>query len=246
MNRLPRISGIAIPSVVGVMAPVMALVVPVVLVVAFEVPLLRLGASPQSHQEAQQDSHQAQEPHPAEDSPPASDSHTAEEKEEGSHSKELLYKVINFAILVGALTYLLRKPLSGFFAQRTSEIQASLAEGRKALEESEARLKQVEEKMKGLEAAIAALRAEAKQEEEAELNRLRAAAQAEAERIVAAAQDEIEGAGRLARLELKRYAAAQAIRLAEEHLRQHLDKKQRTSLVNRFLTELDGSPAAKA
>ena len=234
MNRLPRISGIAIPAVVWVLAPVMALVVPVVLVVAFEGPLLRLGAVPQSHQEAQQDSRQAQEPHPA------------EEKEESSHSKELLYKVINFAILASALIYLLRKPLSGFFAQRTSEIQASLEEGRKALEESEARLKQVEEKMKGLEAAIAALRAEAEQEEEAELNRLREAAQAEAERIVAAAQDEIEGAGRLARLELKRYAAEQAIRLAEEHLRQHLDKKQRTSLVNRFLTELDGSPAAKA
>ena len=234
MNRLPRISGIAIPAVVGVLAPVMALVVPVVLVVAFEAPLLGLGAVPQSHQEAQQDSHQAQEPQPA------------EKKEEGSHSKELLFKVINFAILAGALTYLLRKPLSGFFAQRTSEIQASLEEGRKALQESEARLKQVEEKMNGLEAAIAAVRAEAEQEEEAELNRLREAAQVEAERIVAAAQDEIEGAGRLARLELKRYAAEQAIRLAEEHLRQDLDKKQRTSLVNRFLTELDGSPAAKA
>ena len=234
MNRLPRISGFVIPAVVGVRAQVMALVALVVLFVAFEVPLLGLGSVPQSHQEAQQDSHQAQEPHPA------------EENEEGSHWKELLFKVINFAILAGALTYLLRKPLSGFFAQRNSEIQASLEEGRKALEESEARLKQVEEKMKGLEAAIAALRAEAEQEEEAELNRLREAAQAEAERIVAAAQDEIEGAGRLARLELKRYAAEQAIRLAEEHLRQHLDKKQRTSLVNRFLTELDGSPAAKA
>ena len=231
MNRLPRISGFVIPAVVGVLAPVMALVV---LVVAFEVPLLGLGAVPQSHQEAQQDSRQAQEPQPA------------EKKEEGGLPNELLYKVINFAILVGALTYLLRKPLSGFFAQRTSEIQASLEEGRKALEDSEARLKQVEEKMNGLEAAIAALRAEAEQEEEAELNRLREAARAEAERIVAAAQDEIEGAGRLARLELKRYAAEQAIRLAEEHLRQHLDKKQRTSLVNRFLTELDGSPAAKA
>ena len=229
-----------------------SLVLAAALAVAFEAPLLGLGALPQTQPEAQQDSHQnqesqpAQESHAAQDSHTAPDSHTAEEKEESGQSNESLYKVINFAILVGALTFLLRKPLSGFFAQRTSEIQASLEEGRKALEDSEARLKQVEEKMNGLEAAIAALRAEAEQEEEAELNRLREAAKAEAERIVVTAQDEIEGAGRVARLELKRYAAEQAIRLAEEHLRQHLDKKQRTSLVKRFLTKLDGSPEAKA
>ena len=217
-----------------------SLVLGAALAVAFEAPLLGLGALPKTQPEAQQDSHQNQE------SQPAQDSHTAEEKDESGQSNESLYKVINFAILVGALTFLLRKPLSGFFAQRTSEIQASLEEGRKALKDSEARLKQVEEKMNGLEAAIAALRAEAEQEEEAELNRLREAAKAEAERIVVTAQDEIEGAGRVARLELKRYAAEQAIRLAEEHLRQHLDKKQRTSLVKRFLTKLDGSPEAKA
>ena len=136
--------------------------------------------------------------------------------------------------------------MSGFFVQRTSEIQASLERGRKALEESEARLKQVEEKMNGLEATIAALRAEAEQEEEAELNRLREAARAEAERIVATARDEIKGAGRVARLELKRYAAEQAIRLAEEYLRQHLDKKQGTVLIEHFLTELDKSSRVKA
>lgn len=238
MNRLLRLSGI--------------LVLGAALAVAFRVPLLGSGALPQSQAEAQQDSHQIQESHTAQESQSTQESHaapgshTAEEKEESGHSNELLYKVINFAILAGALTYLLRKPLSGFFAQRTAEIQASLEKGRKALEESGARLKQVEEKMNGLEAAIAALRAEAEQEEEAELNRLREAARAEAERIVANAQDEIEGAGRVARLELKRYAAEQAIRLAEEHLRQHLDKKQRTSLANRFLTKLDGSPQAKA
>ncbi len=244
MNRLLCLSG--------------SLVLGGALAVAFEVPLLGSGALPQTQPEAQQDSHQAQESqsaqelqpaqesHAAPESHTAQDSHTAEGKEESGQSNELLFKVINFAILVGVLTYLLRKPLSGFFAQRTSEIQASLEKGRKALEDSEARLKQVEEKMNGLEAAIAALRAEAEQEEQAELNRLREAAQAEAERIVATAQDEIEGAGRVARLELKRYAAEQAIRLAEEHLRQHLDKKQRTSLVKRFLTKLDGSPEAKA
>ena len=42
-----------------------------------------------------------------------------EEKSEG-HEHELLFKVINFAILVGGLGYVLRKPLANFFVQRSA------------------------------------------------------------------------------------------------------------------------------
>ena len=176
------------------------------------------------------------------------DSHQAQEldttKKHGQ-SNELIYKVINFAILIGVLTYLLRKPLSGFLARRTSEIQAGLEKGRNALEESNTRLKRVEEKMKGMEDTIAELRTESEREEKTELNRLRKAAEAEADRIMSSAKNEIEGAGRAARLDLKRYAVNQAIRLAEEHLRQNINKKQSVGLIERFLTNIEKSPEVK-
>ena len=44
-------------------------------------------------------------------------------------------------ILVGALAYLLKAPLAGFFAQRSAAIRTGLEEGRKALEASQAQLK---------------------------------------------------------------------------------------------------------
>ncbi len=193
-------------------------------------PLLGSGALLQPNAEASEDSHQAQE---------------LDTTEKHGQSNGLIYKVINFAILISALAYLLRKPLSGFLAQRTSEIQADLEKGRNALEESNARLKRVEEKMKGMEDVITGLRTEAEKEERAELSRLRKAAKVEADRIMGAAKEEIEGAGRAARLDLKRYAVNQAIRLAEEHLRQNLNKKQNIALVERFLTKLEKSPEVK-
>ena len=52
---------------------------------------------------------------------------------EGESPHALLYKIINFLILAGALGYLLRKPLSDFFRQRAQTITESLQQGRHAL-----------------------------------------------------------------------------------------------------------------
>jgi len=96
----------------------------------------------------------------------------ATKEENSKSSKELLFKTINFAILVGALVYVLRKPLAEFFRSRSASIQKSLDEGRKALETSQAQLKSVEEKLRGLEAEIAAFKASAVLEMEAERQRI--------------------------------------------------------------------------
>jgi F-type H+-transporting ATPase subunit b len=159
-----------------------------------------------------------------------------------SPTEELVYKIINFIILAGALTFLLRKPLANFFAQRSEGIQKELEAGRKALEDSRTRLESAEEKLSTVEDRWAALREEARKEDEIERLRLRQAAEAEADRILAAAQSQIESATRIARLELKHYAAEQAVQFATEILRQRMTKTQQASLVDRFVTELSERP----
>jgi F-type H+-transporting ATPase subunit b len=156
----------------------------------------------------------------------------AEGKREG---RELLYKFINFSLLVGALVYLLRKPLADFFAQRSASIRKGLEEGRKALEASQAQLKAVEEKLLHLEEEIAAFKASAAQEMEVERQRLKLAAGEEAEKILQAARAQTEAAVRAARLELKSYAAEQAVELAEAIIRRRLDEAGRKKLVSDFL-----------
>jgi F-type H+-transporting ATPase subunit b len=161
------------------------------------------------------------------------------EGEEKSAARELLYKFINLALLVGALGFVLRKPLAGFFAERSVSIRKGLEEGRKALEVSQGRLKTVEEKLQHLEEEIAAFKASAAREMEAERQRLTQSAAEEAEKILQFARARTEVAVRAARLELKSYAAEQAVELAEEIIRRRLDEAGRKELVSDFLARVE-------
>ena len=151
---------------------------------------------------------------------------------------ELLYKTINFVILVGGLAYVLRKPLAEFFRSRSSSIQKSLEEGRKALEASQAQLRAVEEKLRGLEAEIAAFKEAAAREMEAERQRLQQSSAEEAARILESARLQTQAALRGAKLELKAYAAQKAVALAEGLIRGRLDEAGRQRLVTQFAASL--------
>ena len=160
-----------------------------------------------------------------------------EENSEPPH--ELLYKIINFAILAGGLGYILRKPTAEFFSSRSASIQKSLDAGRKALEASQAQLKLVEEKLKGLEAEIAAFKSSALKEMEAERQRMQQAGAEEAARILESARNQTSVAVRAAKLELKRYAAQKSVTLAEELIRTRLDDLTRKQLVTQFVATIE-------
>lgn len=162
------------------------------------------------------------------------------ETEEGgsAESHHLLLEWINFLILAAVLVYLLRKPMARFFAERLDTIQEGLEEGRRAVAASEAKLAEVEKKLKNLEQEIADFRARSQLEMKAEGERLREAAEREAQRVMEFAQAQIEAAVRAAQVELKRYAAVQAVELAESVVRGRLDEPLRHKLVNQFVAEL--------
>jgi F-type H+-transporting ATPase subunit b len=166
--------------------------------------------------------------------PPAKD-----EKKEENPNRELLYKTVNLFILVGALVYLLRKPMGEFFRSRSASITKSLDEGRKALEASQARLKEVEVKLGKLEAEIAAFKESAMREMEADRARMQQAAAEEAARIVDSARAQMDTAVRAARLELKGYAATKAVALAEDLIRARLDDSGQRRLVTQFASTLE-------
>ncbi len=162
-----------------------------------------------------------------------------EEAQPGGESKrELVFKVINFVLLVGALGYLLRKPLANFFLERSTSIHKRLEDGRKALEASQVRLREVEKKLARLEEDIGAFKELSRREMEAERERLRQATAVEAEKILESAQARVDAAIRAGILELRQYAAQQALGLAEELIRERLDDSGRQRLVSRFVEEL--------
>ncbi|HEX5484038.1 MAG TPA: ATP synthase F0 subunit B [Terriglobia bacterium] len=163
-----------------------------------------------------------------------------------SESHTEIFDWINLIILIVVLVYLLRKPIAHFFIRRSGEIESDLEKGRKALEAAQAQLAAAEEKMNRLEQDIAALRETAGREIEAERGRLRAESEREAERIQESARHTIEAATQAAKLELKEYAAREAIQLAEQMIRQRLDGEGRARLVSRFVQGIHGNGHSKS
>ncbi len=162
-----------------------------------------------------------------------------ETEDRKGETRELIFKTINFIILLGGLGYLLRKPLNDFFSQRSSDIRKSLEEGRKALEESQARLRAVENKLMHLEEEIAAFKATAAQDVEAERERQRQAVAVEVEKMLEAARARMETTALTAKLNLTAFVAEEALRQAEELIRGRLDEATRRQLVSQFVTKLE-------
>lgn len=161
---------------------------------------------------------------------------TVPAKEASSDSSERVFDWINFVLFIAILVYFLRKPLAGFFAGRSAEIERGLAEGRAALERARAQLAEAEEKMRRLGEEIAAFKESAAREQQAERERLQRAAEEESRRVLASARAMIESSVQAARQELRKTAVSEAVALAETIIRERLDGAARSRLVSRFLS----------
>lgn len=165
--------------------------------------------------------------------PPEGKAKNAEEEEH-----PIYFKIINFLILAGALGYVLRKPMKEFFSQRSQDIVKALEEGRAALKESQAKLAVVEEKLRHLDREIAAFKATSEKEMQQDFQRMREEAAQEAEKILEAARARIDTATRAAQQELRVHTAREALRLAEQMIRERMDEPARQRLVSQFMATL--------
>jgi F-type H+-transporting ATPase subunit b len=149
----------------------------------------------------------------------------------------------NFAILVGALGYLIAKKGGPWFASRSLAIRKEIADAEEIRLSAQARAAEVDRKLAGLQADMETLRAEVRREQAAETERVQKQTEADMERIQEHAASEIDAAGKAARLELKRYAAQLAIDLAEQKIRRQMTPELQAALVENFERNLD-QPAA--
>lgn len=152
-----------------------------------------------------------------------------------------IFRWLNFAIVFGAIGYLAYKKGGPYFRAQAEEISRKIAEGTRAREAAQRQRQEVQAKLANIDTEIAAMRAEAKRDADAEAQRLRTLAREEAQKIETAAQAEIVAAEREARMELKTFAARMAVERAEALLRQELTPKSEASLFQVFVQQLEGS-----
>jgi F-type H+-transporting ATPase subunit b len=171
----------------------------------------------------------------------------AEEKKSGEGEGGLKgWMWANFLVLAGGLGYLAGKQGGPFFAARSRKISKDMIEAGDYRKRAEAKAAEVESRLAGLEANIAALREEARAETDAETERIARATDAEMAKLQAGAEMEIASAAKMARAELKQYAAGLAVELAERKIRADMTAAVSDGLVEEFVRDLPApAPASK-
>jgi F-type H+-transporting ATPase subunit b len=144
--------------------------------------------------------------------------------------------VLNFVIVAAVLVVFLKSPMANFFRERTVGIRKSMEEARRSSEEASRRLSEIEARLAKLDAETAEMRAAADREAGKEEEAARAAAQEAKAKIVQGAEQEIAAAARLARGELKSYAAELAVSLAEKKIQ--MNPATDRALVREFVDHL--------
>jgi F-type H+-transporting ATPase subunit b len=154
------------------------------------------------------------------------------------HGPEVLWGWVNFVLLAGGLGYLIKKHGGPYFAQRSLEIRKGMVEAEAARAASDVKVAEVDRRLASLQADIEALRVSAKQEAEADAQRVRRAAAAEMAKIQSHAAEEIASAGKSATLELRRYSADLALGLAEQKIAARMSPETQDRLVRGFVATM--------
>jgi F-type H+-transporting ATPase subunit b len=170
-------------------------------------------------------------------------SHEATKSEAASEGPSPIWAWANFAILAGALGYLIVKKGGPWFRSRSLAIRKGIAEAEEIRRGAEASAAEVDRRLAGLQTEIEKLRANAHREQSAEAERIRQQSAADLARIQEHGAREIDSAGKAARLELKRYAAQLAIDLAEQKIRRQMTPEVQAALIEGFGQDLDRSSA---
>ena len=151
-----------------------------------------------------------------------------------------VWKFFNLLLFIGALIFLLRRPIGASLAARRDTIRRELMRAQEERRAALAKLEEVEARLARLDAEVETVRAQAKRDAEAERESITRATAEETRRLREQARREIESAGKVARQDLRRYAAEQSVRLAEDLIRRDIGAEDDKRLMNDYIGELGG------
>jgi F-type H+-transporting ATPase subunit b len=154
---------------------------------------------------------------------------------------DLVYPVLNLAILVAALVYFGRKPIAAFFAERRSSIQGELERAAELYHKAEEQHARWQRQLVDLDSELDGIRAKARERAESERAHILADAQATADRIRRDATSAVDRELRRARERLR----AEASDLANL-LREQVTGADRERLLDEFIERIERAPASGA
>jgi F0F1-type ATP synthase membrane subunit b/b' len=154
-----------------------------------------------------------------------------------------LWKFVNLLIFIVCGFYLHRrfgKPIREALRSRGEAIKRELERAREERDQALAKLAEAQVIFANLEIELARIREYANVEAQAEKRRMELATEQEVAKIREQAKREIESAAKITRHALRRFAAAESVKLAEEILRREMRADDDARLTQLNLQHLGG------
>jgi len=150
----------------------------------------------------------------------------------------LIFKFLNFGILVAALIYFVGKPLKKFLANRHKSIKETIEDTQKALNEAEALRARYKERLAGLDGEIEAFKKQVLQEAEEEKDKiidesLKFSARIKEQARLTSQQEQKEMARRI-----KEEIARLTVEEAEKLITEKITKSDHEKMVDDFIIKL--------
>lgn len=152
-----------------------------------------------------------------------------------------LWKFVNLALFIAAgfiLHWRFGRPIREALRARREIIKRELQRAQEERDQALAKLAEVEARFDNLDSEVAAVTEKARAEADAEKARLKAASESEITKLREQATREIESAGKAARHELRRFAAEESVRLAEQILEKEIRPEDDARLTSLTVNEL--------
>jgi F-type H+-transporting ATPase subunit b len=155
-------------------------------------------------------------------------------------NNQALWRVLNLIIFVLVLVYLFRNKIKigDVFNNRAASIARELERARREKQDAQERLSKLEARLSNLDKEIQQIRDNAAQESLREADRIQKSADTDAEKIRQAAQQEIAGAMKAARNELRAFVAEQSVALAEGIIRREIKPDDNNRMLNKYIDDL--------
>ena len=152
--------------------------------------------------------------------------------------KDLIWRIMNFVVLAGGLTFLLKKPIAKGLESRRQGIRDQLDDLEKRKQKAEKELSEYQQKLNQLEKEVEKIVAEYVRDGEVFKAKIIEEAKASAEKLRGQAKKNIEHEFEKAKKELRSEMAAQAVVMAEELIKKRINDKDQERIIGEYLEKV--------
>ena len=153
---------------------------------------------------------------------------------------KLFWRIVNTIALIALLVYFLKKPITNFFSDRTTQIKKDLEQAELDRQRAEEKVRDYEQKIAGMEQELEKMRVELRKAAEAEKDKVMANAERMAESMIEAARVAADQEVRKAKATLKNESVELAVGLAEALIREKIDADDHKRIVQDYLAKVEG------